>query len=73
MATTTENTDFPNEPIEALGKLVTSVACSDWNCECISQSGKSGQEKIIGRDIFNSLGLAVAEQKPKDGKWVKNR
>ena len=62
---------FSNEPIKIVGKLATPVKYIDWTCDeaCLTVA-EDGHKLIIGRDFFNSLGLAVVQQNAKKGKCV---
>ena len=64
---------FSNEPIKVLGNLTTTLTYNDWNCKEASLTVvEDGHKLIIGRDLFNSLGLAVIRQQAKNGKCVNN-
>ena len=56
-----------------LGKLATTVTYNDWTCKesCLTVV-EDGHKQIIGRDIFNSLGLAVVQQQAKSSICVIN-
>ena len=64
---------FSNEPIKVHGQLATMVTYKDWTCKgaCLSVL-EDGHKLIIGRYLFNSLGLAVVQQQAKSGKCVNN-
>ena len=62
---------FLNEPIKVLGKLTTTVTYNDWTCKEASLTVvEDGHKLIIGKDLFNSLGLAVVQKQAKSGKCV---
>ena len=62
---------FSNEPIKVLGQLATMVTYNDWTCNDAHLTVLEGGLKIIiGRDLFNSLGLAVFQQQAEIGKCV---
>ena len=64
---------FSNEPIKVLGKLTTKVTYNDWTCKAASLTVvEDGHKLIVGRDLFNSLGIAVVQQQAKIGKCFNN-
>ena len=64
---------FSNEPIKVLGEIITTVTYNGCTCkEATLTLVEDGNKLIIGRDIFNSLGLAVVRQQSKSGKCVNN-
>ena len=64
---------FSNEPIKVLGQLATLVTYNDWTCDDAHLAVVEDRHKIIiGRDLFNSLGLAVVQQQVESGKRVNN-
>ena len=65
--------NFSSEPIEVLGQLATKVIFNDWTCKeaCLTVV-EDGHKLVIGRDLFNRLGLAVVQQQAKIGKSVDN-
>ena len=74
--TTKQNKDlkiFSNEPIKVLGQLATMVKYNDCTCNDAHLTVvEDGHKIIIGRDLFNSPGLAVVQQQAKSGKCVNN-
>ena len=60
-----------HEPIRVLGKFPTTVTNNDWTGKeaCLTVV-EDGHKLIIGRDLFNNLGLAVVQQQAKSGKCV---
>ena len=74
--TTKQNSDlktFSNEPIRVLGQLATVVTYNDWTYEDAHLTVvEDGHRIIIGRDLFNSLGLAVVQQQAESDKCIKN-
>ena len=64
---------FSNEPIKFLRKLSITVTYNDWTCEeaCLTVVG-DGHKLLIGRDLFNSLGLAVVQRQVKRGICIIN-
>ena len=55
-------TTISNEPIKVLGKLATTVTYNEWTCEEASLTVVEDRHKlIIGRSLFDSLGLAVVQ------------
>ena len=64
---------FSNEPIEVLGHLETTVAYNNWKDRAAMLTVvKDGHKNIIGRDLFTTLGLAVVQHQPENGKSVNN-
>ena len=62
---------FWNEPSKVLGKLIATVTYNDWTCKEVTLTVvEDGQKLIIGRDLFNSLGLAVVQQQSNSGNCV---
>ena len=61
---------FSNEPIKVLGHREATVSYNNWTCkEARLKIVEDGHKIMIGRDLFNSLGLAnVQEQQPETGK-----
>ena len=65
--------NFSNETIKVLGQLATMVTYIDWTCNDTHLTVvEDGHKIIIGRDLFNSLGLAVVQQQAESGKCVNN-
>ena len=64
---------FSNEPIKVLGIFWTTIIYNDWTCEdaCLTVV-EDGHKLIIGRDVFNSLELAVVQQQTKRSKCNNN-
>ena len=64
--TTKERRDlktFSNEPIKFPGHLETTVTYNNWTCKDARLTIlENGHKIIIGRDLFNSLGLAIVQQ-----------
>ena len=68
-----QNKIFSNEPIKVLGQFATMVTYNDWTCNDAHLTVLEGGHKIIiGRDLFNSLGLAVFQQQAEIVKCVNN-
>ena len=72
-----ERTDlktFSTEPIKVLGHLETLATNNKWTCkEVLLTIVEDSHKIIIGRDLFNSLGLAIVQQQqPENGKCVIN-
>ena len=64
---------FSNEPIKVLGHLETTVTYNQWKDRAARLTVvEDGQINIIGRDLFTTLGLAVVQQQPENGKCVNN-
>ena len=65
---------FSNEPIKAFEHLETTVTYNNWTCKDARLTiVEDGHKIIIGRDLFNSLGLAIVQQQqPEDDKCVDN-
>ena len=64
---------FSNEPIKVLGHLETTVAYNNWKDRAAMLAVvEDGHKNIIGRDLFTTLGLAVVQQQPENGKCVNN-
>ena len=64
---------FSNEPTKLLGKLSITVTNNGWTCEeaCLTVV-EDRHKPLIGRDLFNSLGLAVVQRQVKRGICVIN-
>ena len=64
---------FSNEPIKVLGHLETTVTYNQWKDRAAMLTVvEDGHKNIIGRDLFTTLGLAVVQQQPENGKCVNN-
>ena len=64
---------FSNEPIIALGHLETTITYNQWKDRAAMLTVvEDGHRGIIGRDLFTTLGLAVVQQQPENGKCVNN-
>ena len=64
---------FSNEPIKVLGHLETTVAYNHWKDRAAMLTVvEDGHKNIIGMDLFTTLGLAVVQQQPENGKCVNN-
>ena len=65
---------FSNKLIEVIGHVDTTVIYDNWTCKDARLTIVVGGHKIIiGRDHFNSLGLAILQQQqPENGKCVNN-
>ena len=62
---------FSNEPIKALGHLETTITYNQWKDKAaVFTVVEDGHRNIIGRDPFTTLGLAVVQQQPDNGKCV---
>ena len=76
LVTTKQNKDlktFSNEPIKVFGQLATMVTYNDWTCKGAHLTTvEDGHKSIIGRHLFNSLGLAVVQQQAESSKYVNN-
>ena len=64
---------FSSDPIKVFGHLETTVAYSNWiDREANLTVVEDGRKIIIGSDLFTSLGLAVVQQQPDNGRCVNN-
>ena len=64
---------FSNEPIKVLGHLETTITYNQWKDKAaVLTVVEDGHINIIGRDLFTTLGLAVIQQQPDNGKCVNN-
>ena len=64
---------FSNEPIKVLGHLETTITYNQWKDKAAMLTVVEDEHgNIIGRDLFTTLGLAVVQQQPKNGKCVNN-
>ena len=64
---------FSNEPIKVLGLLETTIVYNIWKDRAaMLTASEDGHKNIIGRDLFETLGLAVVQQQPKNGKCANN-
>ena len=64
---------FSNEPIKVLGHLETTITYNQWKDKtAVLTVVEDGHRNIIGRDLFTTLGLAVVQQQPDNGKCVNN-
>ena len=64
---------FSNEPIKIFGYLESTVAYNQWKDRAAMVTVvEDGHKNIIGRDLFTTLGLAVVQQQPENGKCVNN-
>ena len=64
---------FSNEPIKVLGHLETTITYNQWKDKAaLFTVVEDGHRNIIGRDLFTTLGLAVVQQQPDNGKCVNN-
>ena len=64
---------FANEPIKFSGHLESTVTYNQWKdrAEMLTVV-EDGHRNIIVRDLFTTLGLAVVQQQPENGKCVNN-
>ena len=66
-------TTFSNEPIKVIDYLETTVIYNQWQDKSAMLTVvDDGHKHIIGRDLFTTLGLAVVQQQPENGKCVYN-
>ena len=64
---------FSNEPKKFLGHLETTVTYNQWRDKAAMLTVvEDGHRNIIGRDLFTTLGLAVVQKLPENGKCVNN-
>ena len=64
---------FSNEPITVLGHLETTITYNQWKDKAaVFTVVADGHRNIIRRDLFTTLGLAVVQQQPDNGKCVNN-
>ena len=64
---------FSNEPIKVLGHLETTITYNHWKDKAaLFTVVEDGHRNIIGTDLFTTLGLAVVQQQPDNGKCVNN-
>ena len=64
---------FSNEHIKVLGHLETTITYNQWKDKAaLFTVVEDGHRNIIGRDLFTTLGLAVVQQQPDNGKCVNN-
>ena len=64
---------FSNEPIKIFGYLETTVAYNQWKDRAAMVTVvEDGHKNIIGRDLFTTLGIAVVQQQPENGKCANN-
>ena len=64
---------FSNEHIKVLGHLETTLTYNQWKDKAaLLTVVEDGPRNIIGRDLFTTLGLAVIQQQPDNGKCVNN-
>ena len=64
---------FANEPIKVLGHLESTVTYNQWKDRAAMLTVvEDGHRNIIVRDLFKTLGLAVVQQQPENGKCVNN-
>ena len=65
--------NFSNEPIQVLGKIQTPVTSKGWVCDTAAFTVVAdGLKSLIGRDLFNQLGLAVTQSTLIKGNSVNN-
>ena len=64
---------FSNETIKVLGHLETTITYNQGKDRAAMLTVvEDGHRNIIGRDLFTTLGLAVVQQQPENGKCVNN-
>ena len=61
-----------NEPIQVEGKIPASITSNGWTCNSATFTFVAdGLKSIIGRDLFDRLGLAVTQSTSQKSKCVK--
>ena len=64
---------FSNEPIQVEGKVQASITSNGWTCDSATFTVVAdGLKSLIGRDLFDRLGLAVTQSTSQKSKCVNN-
>ena len=64
---------FSNEPIQVEGKIQSSITSNGWTCDSATFIVVAdGLKSLIGRDLFDQLGLAVTQSTSHKGNCVNN-
>ena len=64
---------FSNEPIQVEGKIQAPITTKSWTCDAaIFTVVADGLKSLIGRDLFDRLGLAVTQSTSQKGNRVNN-
>ena len=65
--------NFSNEPIQVEGKIQAPVTSKGWACDTANFTVVAdGLKSLIGRDLFDQLGLAVTQSTFLKGNSIKN-
>ena len=65
--------NFSNEPIQVLGKIQAPITSKGWVCNTATFTVVAdGLKSLIGRDLFDRLGLAVTQSTLQKGNYVNN-
>ena len=65
--------NFSNEPIQVLGKIQAPITSKGWVCDTATFTVVAdGLKSLIGRDLFDQLGLAVTQSTLQKGNFVNN-
>ena len=65
--------NFSNEPIQVEGKIQAPVTSKDWACDTANFTVVAdGLKSLIGRDLFDQLGLAVTQSSFLKGNIINN-
>ena len=64
---------FSNEPIQVEGKIQSPIMSNGWTCDSATFTVVAdGLKSLIGRDLFDQLGLAVIQSTSQKGNHVNN-
>ena len=64
---------FSNEPIQVEGKTQSPITSRGWTCDSATFTVVAdGLKSLIGRDLFDQLGLAVTQSTSQKGNNVNN-
>ena len=64
---------FSNEPIQVEGKIQSPITSNGWTCDSATFTVVAdGLKSLIGRDLFDQLGLAVTKSTSHKGNHVNN-
>ena len=64
---------FSNEALQVEGKIQASITSNGWTCNSATFTVVAdGLKSLIGRDLFDRLGLAVTQSTSQKGKCVNN-
>ena len=64
---------FSNEPIKVFGHMETTITHNQWKDKAAMLTVvEDVHRNIIGRELFTTLGFAVVQQQPENGKCVNN-